>query len=136
MSSSVTLPTPGTFVAVLNTIRMTAASSQTSGSHASGVPSSSQSRRSSSPGHWSLQSSTVSLSLSVSATPQPQTPGAVLFGSVGQPSKQLGVPSPSLSVSATPQPQAPGAVLFPSAGQPSHASMTPSPSPSGSSLSG
>ena len=34
-----------------------------------------------------------SLSLSMSATPQPHTPGAVLPGSLGQPSWQSGVPS-------------------------------------------
>ena len=68
-------------------------------------------------------------SVSVSATPQPQIPGAIFAGSFGQPSLQSAVPSPSLSpVSATPQPQMPGAILLASLGQPSLQSAVPSPS--------
>src|SRR5207247_147694 len=63
-----------------------------------------------------------------SGTPQPHTPGVVLFGSVGQPSWESGVPSWSVSVSGTPQPHAPGAVLFGSLGQASWQSGVPSPS--------
>ena len=37
-------------------------------------------------------------------TPQPQVPGAVLFGSDGQPSLQSAVPSPSVSVRMTMDP--------------------------------
>ena len=56
-------------------------------------------------GQRSLQSAVPSLSVSVSATPQPQIPGATLFGSFGQPSTQSLVPSLSVSVK-------PGAVMF------------------------
>src|SRR5215831_13163739 len=45
----------------------------------------------------SLQSSVPSPSLSTSGTPQPQTPGACLLTSLGQPSRQSFTPSPSLS---------------------------------------
>ena len=61
-----------------------------------------------------------SLSPSVSATPQPQMPAAILLGSPAQPSLQSAVASPSASASAMPQPQLPGAVLPGSAGQPIH----------------
>ena len=66
----------------------------------------------------------------VSGTPQPQTPGAVLFGSEGHKSMQSGVPSPSVSVSGTPQPQIPGAVLFGSKGHKSPG-LPPQPATSG-----
>src|SRR5690349_5359595 len=75
-----------------------------------------------------MQSGVPSWSVSVSGCPQPQTPGAILAGSFGQPSMQSGVPSPSVSVSATPQPHAPGAILAGSFGQPSWQSGVPSPS--------
>jgi hypothetical protein len=52
--------------------------------------------------------------------------GAILSGSLGQPSLQSRVASPSVSVSATPQPQAPGAILSGSCGQPSTQSAVPS----------
>src|SRR4051812_15786999 len=57
-----------------------------------------------------ITSFTVQMKLSLQAVlgsglKQPQVPGAILLGSVGQPSLQFGVPSPSVSVSATPQPQ-------------------------------
>src|SRR6218665_436626 len=48
-------------------------------------------------GQLSLQFAMPSLSESVSATPQPHTPGAILFGSFGQPSIRSQVPSPSPS---------------------------------------
>src|ERR1051325_5273034 len=48
-------------------------------------------------GQLSCQSGTPSPSESVSVTPQPHTPGAVLFGSFGQPSVQSITPSPSVS---------------------------------------
>src|SRR5438034_1234403 len=44
-----------------------------------------------------MQSGVPSPSLSMSATPQPQLPGAVLLGSFGQPSSWSHTPSPSLS---------------------------------------
>src|SRR5258706_354985 len=52
------------------------------------------------PGQLSWQLATPSPSESVSATPQPQAPGAILLGSLGQPSLQSAVPSRSLSCSA------------------------------------
>src|SRR2546428_603845 len=75
---------------------------------------------------------TQSLLQLVSGSPQPHTPGAVLFGLLGPPQMQWGRPSPSRSVSGTPQPQTPGAILFGSFGQPSGQSGVPSPSASGS----
>lgn len=68
-------------------------------------------------GHSSLQSGVPSLSMSVSATPQPQVPGSNLSASSGQPSLQSNDPSPSLSVSETPQPHVPGESFSGSSGQ-------------------
>eukprot|EP00035_Acanthoeca_spectabilis_P013913 m.262484 g.262484 ORF g.262484 m.262484 type:complete len:335 (-) comp16004_c0_seq12:4410-5414(-) len=81
-------------------------------------------------GQASLQSGVPSPSESVSATPQPHAPGAVLLGSLAHASLQSAVPSPSESVSALPQPHWPAAVLDASAGQPSTQSAVPSPSES------
>ncbi len=90
-------------------------------------------------GQLSRQSRTPSPSVSTSGTPQPHTPGDVLFGSSGQlsdggggggGSMQSGTPSLSLSVSGSPQPQAPGDVLSGSFGHWSTQSATPSPSES------
>src|SRR5689334_11465222 len=67
-------------------------------SRQSGTPSAFASRLSSTPGHWSTQLSLPSPSSSASGTPQPQVPGAVLLGSLGQPSKQSITPSPSVSL--------------------------------------
>src|SRR5690606_38179646 len=67
---------------------------------------------------------------SVSATPQPQWPGSVLVGSLGQPSTQSAAPSESASVSAIPHPQAPGSVFLGSVGQPSTQLGAPSASSS------
>src|SRR5947208_13323603 len=75
-----------------------------------------------------MQSGRPSPSLSVSALPQPHTPGMSLSGSFGQPSWQSAVPSPSVSVSGTPQPHWPGATFNGSFGQPSMQSGVPSPS--------
>ena len=49
----------------------------------------------------SLQSGVPLLLLSVTATPQPQAPGVVEFGSFGHWSEQSGVPSPSVSTAVT-----------------------------------
>merc|ERR1712137_928932 len=65
---------------------------------------------------------------SPSLTPQPQSPGSVLFGSSGQRSSQSETPSPSESTSLIPQPHSPGSVLFGSFGQSSLQSAVPSPS--------
>src|SRR6185369_14215353 len=50
-------------------------------------------------GQLSTQSTMLSASLSTSATPQPQAPGADFSGSFGHPSAQFGAPSPSSSKS-------------------------------------
>src|SRR3712207_245148 len=77
-------------------------------------------------GQLSRQSGTPSPSPSVSGTPQPHAPGAVLLGSSGQESLQSAAPSLSPSVSGMPQPHVPGAVLFGSFGQASLQSGVPS----------
>jgi len=64
--------------------------------------------------------------VSRSLTPQPQTPGEALAGSVLQLSTQFGVPSASPSTSLTPQPQTPGEVLSGSVAQASRQSGVPS----------
>ena len=83
------------------------------GSTAPGVACRSLVKMEHSPGrvHGSLQSMMLSLSMSVSGTPQPHTSGTSFIGSSGHASTQSGAPSPSVSVSANPQPQAPGTVF-------------------------
>src|SRR5687768_3670197 len=66
-----------------------------------------------------IQSAIPSLFRSASLVPQPQLPGEIFSGSLGQPSLQSADPSLSLSVSITPQPQIAGSVFNGSNGQPS-----------------
>ena len=65
----------------------------------------------------SSQSGVPLLLASVSGMPQPQLPGAILLGSLGQLSSQSGVLSLSESVSTIPQPHNPASVLLGSLGQ-------------------